>query len=298
MLSLDPPSSRMRLSIGAALLIVTLAPRVAAADERKLEVFHALRPFISAVESAKESGDFGGFGDDVAACRGAVDDGTAAGYQALDRFSDRLLWKQVATICDEYARLSRVKIAIDEVMPAFEEMSTMRGAFKTTNAWPSGVYRRAIDNAKQCIAVVDRVLEQGAPADVTFWSKRDRPDVLITLPEVRTQCRGFLAMAEKGVVALEAAEAAAAAAVRGKYTRLGITGDRLKYLVEADRRIVMGKGCRELALEAKKQAAVLYEMAEGETYWVVYKMAFKGDKLVKTTERRFSKLTSNGWSCK
>ena len=261
-------------------------------------MFHALRPFVSAVESAKEAGDFGGFGDDVATCRGAIADGTAAGYQPLDRFSDRMLWKQVATICDEYARLSPVKAAIDEVLPAFEEMATMRGAFKTTNAWPSGVYRTAIDNAKKCIAVVDGVLERGAPADVAFSSKRDRPDALVTFPEARTQCREFLAMAEKGVVALEAAEAAAAAAIRGKYTKLGITGDRLKYLVEADHRIVLGKGCRELTIEAKKTAAALYEMAEGDTYWVVYKMAFKGDKLSRTTERRFSKLTSNGWSCK
>ena len=39
-------------------------------------------------------------------------------------------------------------------------------------------------------------------------------------------------------------------------------------------------------------------MAEGDTYWVVYKTTFRGDTLLNTTQRRFSKLTSHGWSCK
>ena len=43
---------------------------------------------------------------------------------------------------------------------------------------------------------------------------------------------------------------------------------------------------------------MIYEMQEGDTYWVVYKMTFKGDTLVKTTEKRFNKATSRSWSCK
>ena len=297
-----PLSSPARRVAGLTLFMaVAFAPRQAVADdaaERKLKVFHALRPFASAVEGAKATGDFGGFGDDVAACRAAIKDGTAAGYQPLDTFTATLLWKHVGSICDEYQRLSPMKAAIDHVMPSFEELTQMRSAFEATNDWPSGVYRTAIANAKTCVATVDLALEEGAPTEVKFSSDSKRPDTLVTLPDVRTQCSEFLVMAEKGAVRLEAGEAAAAAAIRGKYTSLGITGDRLKYLITADHRVVMGKGCKELQMAGKKKAASLYEMAEGDTYWVVYKMTFKGDSLMKTTEKRFNKLTSRGWSCK
>ena len=302
----SPSVSRSsRACTGAALglvLLAALAPRQAAADDDgKLKAFFALRPFSSAVDSAKLAGDFSGFGDDVATCRAAVAAGTAAGYQPLDPYitgSGTVLWKNIGTICDEYARLTPVKDAVDKVRPLFAEMVTMRNSFKDVGSWPSGVYRTAIENGQKCIAEVDGVVKAGAPVDVKFSPNGNAATPTVTFAEAKTQCRDFVTMAEKAVVGIEAGEVAAAAAIRGKYTKVGISGDRLKYLIEANNRIVMGKGCKELDLAGKKKSAVLYEMAEAATYWVVYKMTFKGDNLVSTTEKRFNRLTSNGWRCK
>ena len=128
----SPLSSPARRVAGLTLfLAVALASRQAVAEdaaERKLKAFHALRPFASAVEGAKATGDFGGFGDDVAACRAAIEDGTAAGYRPLDPFTATLLWKHAGSVCDEYQRLIPMMAALDRVMPSFEELTGMRSA--------------------------------------------------------------------------------------------------------------------------------------------------------------------------
>jgi hypothetical protein len=293
------------------LLAVGLAPRFAAADdaadrkaaEQRLAARNVLYQFSHAVDSAKAKGLFASFGSDVGECRTAIKDGTAAGWKPLDTIdtdTGPVMWKNAGAICDDYARLQPMKAAIDVVTPKYRTILVIRGADGQGVANMRGdAYREHVGTAKECVAAVDQALKSKTPADVKFAVPNGQFDALVTLAEVRKQCSDFVGWGAKAGAADDAAQAAATAALREKYAKEGITGDRLKYLMESDTHLyVMGKGCKALDMAGKKKAAVIYEMQEGDTYWVVYKMAFKGDKLVKTTEKRFNKATSRGWACK
>ena len=300
-------SVRARDCAALAVLVAALAPRPSAADdaadERKLAARSTLTQFAAANTAAKEHGFFDGFEPAAASCRAAIKDGTAAGLKATDTFDTEaglVLWKNAAGVCDEYARLAPMKAAVDAVARDYGTVVIVRGDDGHGIDHMSGdAYRVNVEVAKRCVRLVDEAVKAGAPADVGFAPDHNLNDTLVTLAEVRAQCNDFIGGGAKLAAADDAVQAAAQAALRAKYAKLGITGDRLKYLMDSDTHIyVMGKGCKTLSMAGKKSAPVIYEMQEGDTYWVVYKMTFKGDTLVKQTEKRFNKATSRGWSCK
>lgn len=299
-------SARARRYATTLLVLAGLAPRPAAADdaaeERKLAARSELSQFAAANFAARENGFFASFGADVSRCRAAVKDGTAAGLRPTDSFDTEagpVLWKQAGATCDEYARLLPMRGAIEAVAPLYNTIVIIRGTDGEGIANMRGdAYREHVQTAKACVQAVDRQVKAGAPADVTFAPNGNEQDPRVSLADVRAQCQAFVGRGGELAAADDAAVAAAAAALRAKYTKLGATGDRLTYLMESDQRLyVMGRGCKLLDAAARVKAPVLYEMQEGDTYWVVYKMVWKKDRLVSTRERRFGKA-GGSWSCR
>jgi hypothetical protein len=299
-------AARWARTLAALALLVTLAPTRAHADdaaERKAVAVRVLMQHVATLASAKK-GFFAHFAADASACRKAIQDGTAAGMKPLDTFDTldavmgELAWQNAGRICDEYARLLPMRSAVAAVAPLLIRVQTIYANGEGHRGMRGDVYRQYAEGARACVAAVDQAIKDGAPSDVGFTPRENINEALLTLVEARKQCSDFIAWGKDAGAAVDTEEKAAEAALREKYAKHGITGDRLKYLMESDNRYVRGKGCKVLDLAGKKKAAVFFEMSEGDTYWVVYKMTYKGDRLVKTTERRFSKLTSNGWSCK
>jgi hypothetical protein len=125
----------------------------------------------------------------------------------------------------------------------------------------------------------------------------------LTLPAARDKfCKGLEEWAASFSVATEKHRAEELAKITEKYTKHGITGDRLKLLVDNDNTYFHGKGCNGGITDIKelKKAKLLFYWTEASSYgpWTVYRYEFKGDKLKKLTSREFTNLDSAYKWCK
>lgn len=233
--------------------------------------------------------------DDPALCRAAIKDGTAAGLKPTDTFDGAagpVLWKNAAGVCDEYARVFPLRAVIDAVGQQVALVNNLR----TTSGFSGDGLRAQAGAMAACAATIDKALAAGAPADVKFSPQHNANDERVTLTEARARCAEFAKFGEGEAKNLDAAAAAELKVIHDKYAKLGITGDRLKYLTQYDDHIILGKNCKELSLKAKKTSAVFYEVSEDDAKWTVYKTQYKKDKQVKYSSRDYSKLTSQ-WKC-
>lgn len=251
---------------------------------------------------ATKHGMFGNnFSRPAAECTAAVKRGNDAGLKATDTYEDgdnnAVLWKHAPEVCADYARFAALAATIDTIRKQLETVEAFSGADGKPDPSITGdAFRATAKVAQTCVDNIDKAIKAGVVTDVPFAPTGNEHDTLMTLAQVRTQCSDFVSWSGKAAVADDTRQAAELAALREKWGKLGIKGDRLKYLVENDTHIILGKGCVELDAKGKKTSSVFYEVYSDDSSWIVYKTQFKKDKQVKASNRRFRR--DGGYSCK
>jgi hypothetical protein len=289
-----------------AILILPLATTSAHADkaeEARTAAKIALWTYSNAAHEAKTTGMFNGFYDEPAKCTAAIEAGTAAGLQPTDTFDggdgDKMMWKSAPKVCVEYARLRPLRTTIDAIQPAMQTIT----AFKqektsggSSHAVTGDAYRATVERVKGCLTIIDKAIKDGVPTDIKFAPNHNQGDTIITLTEARGICAEYVAWGGKEATEDDQRVAKELAATTAKYTKVGISGDRLKYLVKWGHRPIWGKGCRELSVKQMKTAPAFYDLGQDDLAWIVYKTEFKKDKQVRYTSKRFRK--DGDYSCK
>lgn len=263
----------------------------------------ALAQFAASVDDATANGMFGNnnFFNAPGDCTRAVDTGTRAGLAPTDTFIDgsgnTVLWKRAPQICERYATLHALARTIDAIHPMLDTLRAYTEPDGTPIKSVTGdAYRQTVASVKPCLAIIDEAVKAGAPADVKFAPNANQGDTLLTLTDARKKCSDYLAFGAGAAAADDARVAQETAALRAKYAKLGIKGDRLAYLVKWGHRTILGKGCVELTGKALKTAPAFYDLGDDGVVWTVYKTQFKGDKQVKYTVQRFRR--AGDYQCK
>jgi hypothetical protein len=272
-----------------------------ATDEAARAAVMEVQQFAFTVSDATTTGIFGnGFSRAPADCTAAVQAGTANGMKATDTFDGangvKVLWKRASEICATYTKLHAVNATIEVIHPQLEMIRAYYQNGTADKSVRGDAYRDTVKAARTCVDNIDKAIKAGVATDVAFAPNGNQADKLVTLAEVKTECASYIDWGTKAADADDKRQAAELAALREKWGKLGITGDRLTYLVNNDTHIILGKGCVELGNKGKKTSPVFYEAYSDDTSWIVYKTQFKKDKQIRTTSKRFRR--DGGYTCK
>lgn len=273
------------LTLALATAALTAAPARAELDDAGHQVESDLRDFQSAVVAGKESGDRVAhyFSKSPDECDAAIARGKQLGIspsEVMQGNPDAFLFKRAGATCDAYRTWKRViegAVALADAKSRFGIAQTMKPG-EVTGEWAN---QYGAVGAK-CLADLDAM--KGLALDVPVSIGGGEPE---TLAAARTTyCQGLVDWAKGFAVATDKVRADALAALRGKYTKFGIKGDRLKLLMELDDYTLYGRGCNSTVddIPARKKAAVLVyftELANGGTG--IRRYDFRGDKLVRET---------------
>jgi hypothetical protein len=282
---------------------VVLATSTVAHADAKLD----LLAFSSSVTEATKDGKFGNnhFFKPPGDCDKVVAAGNAEGLKATDTFTDgdgnTVLWKRAADVCKQYAKLHAVGKTWEavesmvKVIPTYKSMSGTDG--KPDPSMRGDAFREQVKRARECVKTIDDSIGKGTATDVTI-AYGDNVGTMHreTLVEIKQICVDYITWSGDAAVADDKRIATELAALKAKYTKLGITGDRLDYLVKWGHLTVFGKGCSELKGKALKSAPAFYSLGQDDLAWIVYKTGFKGDKQVSYTSARYRK--DGSWRCK
>jgi hypothetical protein len=293
-----------QLRPGILALLVLSLPTLAHADDedaaRAAQLDMAI--FAYRVWDATNNGMFGNnFALPASDCTAAVKRGNDAGLKASDTIDDGMghvtPWKKAADICATYAQYQTLNATIDLIHPQLQTIE----AYVEPDGTPirsvtADAYRETVKDAKLCVENVDKAIKAGIAADVKFAPNGNIHDTPISLNEVRTKCKNYIDFGNQAADADEKRQAEATAELKAKWSKLGASGDRLKYLIENGHHIILGKGCRELSDKAKVTSSVFYEVYSDDTSWTVYKTTWKKHKKGSSSDRRFRR--DGGYSCK
>ncbi|HUQ02902.1 MAG TPA: hypothetical protein VM261_10425 [Kofleriaceae bacterium] len=287
-------------------LLLVAAVGVAHADAREEAMAQAriaLGQYASSVHDATANGELGNnrFFDEPAVCTRAIEAGTKAGLGPTDTFLDgndnTVLWKRAPGVCAEYARLRVLATAVTDVQPMLDIVRAYTDADGKPHKSVTGdAYRETVAKVKPCLDIVDKAVKAGAPTDLTFLPSGNYGETRIDVAALRKRCSDYLGFGTDAAAADDAREATELAALREKYGKLGITGDRLAYLVKWGHRTILGKNCVELTGKALKTSTAFYDLGDDGIVWTVYKTQWKGDKQVKYTVKRFRR--DGDYQCK
>lgn len=294
-------SGILAMAAPLALILATAPPARAELTEEGKRVEKALFEVMSLTDSYKEGADSYGtlaglLEQPTIDCEVLVEQGKRAGIAPGDKlrgYPDPYLFKRAPElVCGEYAKwrlLGEAAVVLYEAQKDHGIVTSMKPG-EVTGTWAMDYDAKG----KACHAAIDKLATRGLASDVPVKVNGE----VATVTALRaTYCQGLIAWAAQFAVATDAARKAEADALRGKYTKLGAKGDRLAYLMEADRRTLYGKGCGELEPAGRVKAAVLYEVWEDDAKWTVWKTTFKNDKKVASKSKNFSKRVTSDWRC-
>jgi hypothetical protein len=299
-----PRQRQFIVSLAASLCVAAGLAGTAHADltEDQKKVESDLRDFLSATNEGKKDGNrvanyFHRKPDDCFALVARGKELGIAPTQIMSGNPQDYLFKRAGEKCEEYRLWHGLVMAADVLAQAGHShmIATGMELGSVNGEWAQN-YGKV---GTECIAKIDAMVAAGTPADVAVAVD----SVQMTITEGKTKfCQGLIDWAKTFSVATEQAREAEAAAIREKYTKHGIGGDRLKLLVENDNSYPYGKGCSGALTDMKqiKKASLLFYWTEASSYgpWTVYRYQFKGDKLTKQSSRDFTNLDSAYKWCK
>lgn len=287
--------------VAAFATLLPIAPAHADLSKEGKEVEREMFKYVLYTFYAKSEGhrDADEFKDDVAGCYATVERGVKLGIEPDETMdgarNEQYLFKSAKAQCAEYEKWQHTIRAISKVKATVSLFSAAAGL---NDGFMHG------DNAVQlakpgvdCLAEVNAHIAAGADGNVTtnFDGNGD-----MTLIAGRDKfCQGLADWGAKYAVSTEAKIKGDKAAVEAKYTKVGISGDKLRIAIANDTGI-WGPGCK--LLEDPKRiakAGVLYEIhntPEGRTG--VRRYQFKGNKLSNETYREFDRVENSYKFCK
>ncbi len=227
----------------------------------------------------------------VADCRTALAAANKTGIKPTDMveiWGEKKLWRGVQKMCDELATAL-------PFVPLAEKAGD--GIGKAVHPYDDPDWRRiSVAPITAALAELDKAIAAGVPTDVKFTVGDTNNEVVTTIAEARAAALVQIDLGKKADIAIKAKADAETAEIRDRWVKLGAKGDRVKFLMDADNIILLGKNCRELGEAARIKAPVFYQVNEDDTFWWVWKTTFKKDKLVRTDHRKYNKLTQR-WRC-
>lgn len=287
----------------AALAVLTCLPVAHAdLDETGRAIDKGIGEFFYRVKDAKARGALArsAMSNPPEECFALIERGQRAGIaptEEMAKGSDHAyLWKRAASQCEEYRtwkRLVDAAVILEDARNAHVG-STSQAAGSVSGEWAAGYG----EHGQACLVAIDAMIKDGLATDVPVQIAGDP----LTVAAARAQyCQGLVDWAKGFAVETERVRAEVLAAIRGKYTKHGIGGDRLTLLVENDDTYFHGKGCSGGISDVKvlKTAKLLFYWTEKSTGgWGLRRYQFKGDKLVKESYREFDRLDSAYRWCK
>jgi hypothetical protein len=289
------------MSIPSSLLaiLVIAMPALARADAAAKATVENM---ASDATSAETEGMVTAVSGDPSECSQAVRAG--AGIAPTDTFvglgGATMSWRRAPEVCARYAKLHALGKVVAQLAPSLQAIAAFDGLRKADGSPDPSVrgdaYRVSVEAAKQCVKVIDEATGRGVIGDVAFAPNGIATEPKYTLVAARKRCGNWVAYGSGAAIADDKRVAAELAALKAKYGKLGITGDRLDYLVKNGHRTQWGVGCVELAGKTLKSSPVFYELGQDDLAWIVYKTEFSGDKQIRYTSRRYRK--DGNWACK
>ncbi len=213
-------------------------------------------------------------------CHAAIKTAQGAGVTATE---------EQQRICAEFVKhhqLAEAEVAVKDA----NQWSFFLGQINmATNHEANG--GKMIASAAKCSSELDRLIAAGMPTNITVHISGSNPTD-ITMGEAKAKICAPLAKAagsfakDVGSARTKAYEAAAK-----PYKAVGITGDRLEFLVDHVSYAMYGAGGGELRTPKQlKTASVIFELLGPNTASGLYTLRryqFKGDTLVATTSADF-----------
>lgn len=227
----------------------------------------------------------------VADCRTALAAANKTGIKPTDTvefYGTKQLWRGVQKMCDELAT-GLPFVALAE--------KAGEGIKMAVDPYDDPYWRRnAVAPITAALAELDKAIAAGVPTDVKFTVGNTNNEAVTTIAEARAAALVQIDLGKKAGADIEAKADAETAEIRDRWVKLGAKGDRVKFLMDADNIILLGKNCRSVDGKARIKAPVFYQVNEDDSYWYVWKTVFKKDKLVSTVSRQYNKLTQR-WRC-
>jgi len=278
--------------------LLLLVPSIARAEDHA----RAMYQYTRAIWDTKQHGDFKGMPGEPSECLAAVKRGNDAGLKpsdTIDTPDGTILWKKAPEVCAEYAKVFALSQVIDALRDPFSTVETFASLTPDGSGDKSvhgDVYRGTVEDAKKCVKIVDEAVAKGVASDMKFAPKGNHSETRYTLEEVKKRCNEWVTKGAANAKADDNRKAEETAALKAKYSKFGITGDRLTYLVKYGHQPVFGAKCAELSGKALKSAPAFYQLGQDDLAWIVYKTTFKGDKQTSYTSKRYRK--DGNWYCK
>ncbi len=299
-------TSRIKFLVLASSLVAAAQVGIARADnaEDVSQTTLKLVAFDLAIDQGQQLGDRAesSFQEDAAGCTAVVAKLKELGVAPTQVIEGKkqFLFKQAAQRCEEYGRWKQLIGGAIALREASNTLGIVNGfePGKVGDVW----MEKATSAGKACAKGVDAALAAGAPADVKVKVFSNTSGQLeLTLGEGKQQvCEPLLGWGKGYAQASNKAKAANEAALRDKYGKHGIKGDRLKLFMEYDDVYWRGKGCEKVDdVAALAKMPVLFQWLEdsGGTH-TIRRYQFKGDKLVKTTNKTFKTEAAAYRGCK
>jgi hypothetical protein len=250
------------------------------------------REYEIAVRDAKEVGyrAISQFREPAESCTALIQKAKAIGVGPDDQLkglTGPFPFKRTTQLCATYGTWKRT-LEGAALLDAFYTMAPNLETIKPGDYGDTAVKNWGLA-AKKCVEQVGEVIAAGADAAQKI---KDVYNTDLSLTEGRQFCQRVLDWSDGFAAETKRVAKEKAAAIRAKYTKVGITGDRLDNFVHYDNVRWMVSGCvAEENLQKLKRATVLFQWLEhSDGSYGVRRFQFRGDKLLRTSEQRY--LTS------
>jgi hypothetical protein len=290
-LSRSLPTLSAALAAAAVALAVPAEARAELSQEAQ-DLTFGFRAYEIAVRDAKESGyrAISQFTEPAESCTALIQKAKALGVgpdEQLKGLAGPFPFKRTAQLCATYRTWKR-NLDGAALLDAFYTMAPNLETIKPGDYGDTAVKNWGLA-AKKCVEQVGEVIASGADATQKI---KDVSNTELSLAEGQQFCQRVLDWSDGFAAETKRVAEEKAAAIRAKYTKLGITGDRLDNFVYYDNVQWMVSGCvAEENLQKLKRATVLFQWLEhNDGTYGVRRFQFRGDKLVRTSEQRY--LTS------
>jgi hypothetical protein len=273
---------------------VAIVPADARAElsQEAQDLTFGFRAYEIAVRDAKENGyrAISEFSEPAESCTALIQKAKAIGVRPDDQLkglTGPFPFKRAAQLCATYRTWKRTLDGA-ALLDAFYTMAPNLETIKPGDYGDTAVKNWGLA-AKKCTEQVGEVISSGADATQKI---KDVYNLELSLTEGKQFCQRVLDWSDGFAAETKRVAEEKAAAIRAKYTKLGITGDRLDNFVYYDSVQWKVSGCvSEENLQKLKRAAVLFQWLEhSDGTYGVRRFQFRGDKLVRTSEQRY--LTS------
>jgi hypothetical protein len=287
----------LNLTVSMLISVAIALPLHAALSEALKELTFGFRAYQIAVNQAIDSGvdSAGKFSASAQSCGQLIEKARAAGVQPDDLIAgvsahsvpEAYPFSKAPELCENYRRW---KLTI-QAAKYLDGISTGMGhALSSEPGRMEGKYAlKVAEDGRACLSEVNKLVAAGAYADkkVKHLNYKEQ-----TITEARALCQKVVDWSAGFAKLTDKTRKDKADAIRAKYVKAGLKGDRLGHFIHYDNVQWKVSGCRnENDMNRLKKAQKLFQWLEhNDGTYGIRTFIFKGDKLLSVTDKKY--LTS------